>query len=205
MLDFYYAATPNGQQLLMFLEETGLPFRRIPKPAALAMVDHWPADGGEPLPLQESGAILLYLAEKSGFGLPPSLRGRAEARQWLFWHRAFECHGADMAQLCATLDRQLAGRSYLCGEQYSVADIACFPWVSASGCPLSAFPNLARWFHAVSQRPATQRAYGREQQQALLSTPGSGTLKDISYEMSLSVPDPGVDKNCMAALAGVLP
>ncbi len=184
MLDFHYAATPHGQQLLMFLEETGLPFRRIPKPAALALVDHWPADGGAPLPLQEAGAMLLYLADKAGFGLPANMRGRVEARQWLFWQKAFECHGADMAQLCGVLDRQLAERPFLCGDQYSVADIACFPWVSAGGCALSAFPNLARWFHVVSQRPATRRAYGREQH--LLST---------------LVPDPRVDNT----LAAVLP
>lgn len=160
MLDFYYAATPNGQQLLMFLEETGLPFRRMPQRASLAMVDHWPADGGAPLPMHEAGAILLYLAEKSGFGMPAGMRGRAEARQWLFWQKAFECEGNATAALFGELDKHLAERAYLCGEQFSVADIACFPWVSARGAGLAAHPNLARWFHAVSQRPATQRAYG---------------------------------------------
>lgn len=182
MLDFYYVATPQGQQLLMFLEETGLPFRRMPGPAALAMVDHWPADGGDPLPLQEAGAILLYLAEKAGFGMPAGLRGRVEVRQWLLWQKSFECQGNATAALFDALERHLAGRAYLCGDAYSVADIACFPWVSARGTALAAHPKLARWFHAVSQRPATQRAYGRE-----MSTLGSGTNVDI------------------AALAGVLP
>jgi GST-like protein len=167
MLDFYYVATPQGQQVLMFLEETGLPFRRIPQAKALALVDHWPADGGDPLPLQESGAMLAYLAEKAGFGVPACMRGRAEARQWLFWQKAFESKAA--AELFGTLDRQLAERSYLCGEQYSVADMACFPWVSAGGAGLAAHPNLARWFHAVSQRAATLRAYGAPERAAVPS------------------------------------
>ncbi|MGW8393433.1 glutathione binding-like protein [Pseudoduganella sp. HUAS MS19] len=160
MLDFYYVATPQGQQLLMFLEETGLPFQRMPKATALAVVDHWPMDAGQPLPLQESGAMLLYLAEKSGFGLPAAMRAKAQARQWLFWQKNFECRDRETAGLFGALDQQLAGQAYLCGEQYSVADIACFPWVSARGARLAAYPHLARWFHAVSQRPATQRAYG---------------------------------------------
>ncbi|KQV45953.1 MULTISPECIES: glutathione binding-like protein [unclassified Duganella] len=187
MLDFYYVATPQGQQLLMFLEETGLPFRRIPKANSLAMVDHWPMDAGEPLALQESGAMLLYLAEKAGFGLPAGMRARTEARQWLFWQKSFECHGRETAELFSTLDKQLAEQAYLCGEQYSVADIACFPWVSARGAQLAAYPSLARWFHAISQRPATQRAYGRE-----MST----------FAGAPDRPDPEVD---IPALAGVLP
>ncbi|WP_051294055.1 glutathione binding-like protein [Pseudoduganella violaceinigra] len=184
MLDFYYVATPQGQQLLMFLEETGLPFRRIPHAGALAMVDHWPADGGEAQALQEAGAMLLYLAEKPEFGLPATMRGRVEARQWLFWQKSFECQGRQTAELFGTLDRQLAGQPYLCGEAYSVADIACFPWVSARGTALAAHPHLARWFHAVSQRRATQLAYGRE--------------------MSPFLPDPTRDIS-LTALAEVLP
>lgn len=187
MLDFYYVATPQGQQLLMFLEETGLPYRRIPQPQRLAMVDHWPADGGDPLPLQESGAMLLYLAEKSGFGMPTTMRARTAAREWLFWQKAFECQGKTTAELLGVLERQLSQHAYLCGDSYSVADIACFPWISARGQGLSGFPNVARWFHAVSQRPATQRAYGRE-----MST----------FAPAGSPYRPKVD---IAALAGVLP
>lgn len=186
MLDFYYVATPQGQQVLMFLEETGLPFRRIPKPASLAIVDHWPVDAGAPLPLQESGAILLYLAEKAGFGMPPTLRGRNDARQWLFWQKGFECQGKPTAAMFGTLERQLASSSFLCGEQLTVADIACFPWVSARGASLAGYPNLGRWFHAISQRPATKRAYGK-------------VLSEI-------VPDPEADKTCQGDfLAEVLP
>ncbi|WP_342117647.1 glutathione binding-like protein [Pseudoduganella sp. OTU4001] len=188
MLDFYYVDTPQGQQLLMFLEETRLPFRRIPKPTSLALVDHWPADGGEPLPLQDAGAALLYLAEKAGSGIPATMRGRVEARQWLFWQKAFECEGRGTAELFGVLERKLADSAYLCGEQYTVADIACFPWVSTRGAELSAYPSLARWFHAISQRPATQRAYGRQSAEQLLSALGSGT---------------NVDKSCL--LAEVLP
>jgi GSH-dependent disulfide-bond oxidoreductase len=176
MLDFYYVATPQGQQVLMFLEETGLPFRRMPGPASLALVDHWPVDGGDPLPLQEAAAILLYLAEKAGFGMPPSLRGRTDVRQWLFWQKAFECQGNAAAALFGVLERQLAGRAYLCGDHYSVADIACFPWVSARGAALAPFPNLARWFHVVSQRPATRRAYGAPERGA---QPASAALAEV--------------------------
>jgi len=167
MLDFTDDATAQSQQLLMFLEETGLPYRRVPATGALALVDHWPVDGGAPLALHEAGAMLLYLAEKANFGLPAGLRGRQAARQWLFWQKGFACRSQPTAALFATLDRQLTAQAYLCGEQYSVADIACFPWVSARGAALAAYPHLARWFHAVSQRAATRRAYGSESAAAM--------------------------------------
>jgi GST-like protein len=203
MLDLYYAHTPNGQKLLMYLEEAGLQHRRIKvtlskgeqfKPAFLrispnnkipALVDHAPAGGGAPLPMFESGAMLLYLAEKTGVGLPSDPRARAEALQWLFWQMgglgpmagqagyfmvyadeevpfAIARYQKEVARLYGVLDRQLEGRAFIAGSAYSIADMACYPWIvphAAHGQDLAAFPNLSRWFHAVRLRPATVRAY----------------------------------------------
>jgi GST-like protein len=202
MLDFYYAATPNGLKVRLFLEETGLPHRAIPvslskgeqfKPAFLAIspnnkipaiVDHAPADGGEPLSVFESGAILLYLAEKTGRFLPADARGRTEVLQWLFWQMAglgpmagqighfnvyapekvpyaIDRYTRETRRLYGVLDRRLEGREYIAGG-FSIADIACYPWIvphAAHGQRLDDLPNLARWFRAMAARPATVRAY----------------------------------------------
>ncbi|WUR11609.1 glutathione S-transferase N-terminal domain-containing protein [[Empedobacter] haloabium] len=202
MLDLYYAPTPNGQKLRLYLEEAGLPYRLVPvslskgeqfDPAFLriapnnkipALLDHAPADGGAPLPMFESGAMLLYLAEKSGFGLPNSERARNEAVQWLFWQMAglgpmagqagyfcvyapeqvpfaIERYTRELARLYGVLDRHLAGRDWIAGE-YSIADIACYPWIvphAAHQQDLAAFPHVRRWFEAIAGRPATRRAY----------------------------------------------
>jgi GST-like protein len=202
MLDFYYAATPNGLKVRLFLEETGLPHRAIPvslskgeqfKPAFLAIspnnkipaiVDHAPADGGEPLSVFESGAILLYLAEKTGRFLPADVRGRTEVLQWLFWQMAglgpmagqighfnvyapekvpyaIDRYTRETRRLYGVLDRRLEGREYIAGG-FSIADIACYPWIvphAAHGQRLDDLPNLARWFRAMAARPATVRAY----------------------------------------------
>jgi len=203
MIDLYYCATPNGHKMTMFLEETGLAHRIIPvniskgeqfKPEFLAispnnkipaMVDHAPADGGAPLAMFESGAMLMYLAEKTGQLMPADLRGRSEVRQWLFWQvgglgpmagqnghfnvyapekvpYAIERYTKETNRLYGVLDRQLAGGEFVAGGSYSIADIACYPWIvphEAHGQNLDDFPNLKRWFHAVAARPATQRAY----------------------------------------------
>ncbi|AVR97726.1 glutathione S-transferase N-terminal domain-containing protein [Pseudoduganella armeniaca] len=202
MLDLYYAPTPNGQKLRLYLEEAGLPYRLVPvslsrgeqfDPAFLriapnnkipALLDHEPADGGAPLPMFESGAMLLYLAEKTGFGLPARARARQEAVQWLFWQMAglgpmagqagyfrvyapepvpfaIERYTRELARLYGVLDRHLADRDWIAGE-YSIADIACYPWIvphAAHGQALAAFPDLRRWFEAIATRPATRRAY----------------------------------------------
>ncbi len=204
MIDLYYAATPNGLKLTMFLEEAGLAYRRIgvdigageqyaadflrisPNNKIPALVDHAPADGGAPLSLFESGAMLVYLADKSGFGLPPAerLRERAEVLQWLVWQvaglgpmagqighfnvyapetvpYAIERYTRETARLYGVLDRQLAGRDFIAGA-FSIADVACYPWIvphQAHGQALAAFPNVARWFAAMRERPATLRAY----------------------------------------------
>lgn len=204
MIDLYYWTTPNGHKITMFLEETALPYRIVPvnigagaqfEPAFLAIapnnripavVDHAPADGGPPLPVFESGAILLYLAEKTGRLLPSDVRGRIEVTQWLFWQMAglgpmagqnhhfaryapekityaIERYVNETHRLYGVLNKRLADRAYVAGD-YSIADIACYPWIvpyEAQGQRLEDFPHLKRWFEAIRDRPATIRAYGK--------------------------------------------
>ena len=204
MIDLYYWTTPNGHKITMFLEETGLPYRIVAvdigsgaqfEPAFLAIspnnripaiVDHAPLDGGGPPSVFESGAILLYLAEKTGKLLPADLRGRVEATQWLIWQvaglgpmagqnhhfaryaperipYAIERYVKETNRLYGVLNQRLGDRSYLAGE-YSIADIACYPWIvpyQAQGQRLEQFPNLKRWFEGIRERPATVRAYAR--------------------------------------------
>jgi GST-like protein len=202
MIDLYYWTTPNGHKITMFLEETALPYRILPvnigtgaqfDPAFLAIapnnripaiVDHEPKGGGAPLSVFESGAILLYLAEKSGRLLPADLRGRVQVTQWLFWQMAglgpmagqnhhfsryapekipyaIERYVKETNRLYGVLNRRLATQDFLAGE-YSIADIACYPWIvpyEAQGQKLEDFPHLQRWFNAIHDRPATLRAY----------------------------------------------
>lgn len=202
MIDLYYRTTPNGHKITMFLEEAGLPYRIIPvnissgeqfKPEFLAIapnnripaiVDHAPASGGPPVSLFESGAILLYLADKIGrFISPPAeVHGRAEVIQWMFWQMgglgpmagqnhhfsqyaperipyAIERYVKETNRLYGVLDRRLADRAFIAGPNYSIADIAIYPWIVPWGQDLDAFPNLRRWFEAIRTRPATIRAY----------------------------------------------
>ncbi len=203
MIDLYYWPTPNGHKITLFLEEAGLPYRIVPvdigrgaqfAPEFLeiapnnripAIVDHEPADGGPPLSVFESGAILVYLAEKTGRFLPPGGRGRVRTLEWLFWqvgglgpmagqahhflHYAPEpCPYAEkryvdeVGRLYAVLDRRLEKVPFLAGEAYGIADMACYPWIvsyARQNQDLDAFPRLARWFRAIGERPATVRAY----------------------------------------------
>ena len=202
MIDLHYWTTPNGHKVTMLLEETGLPYRVIPvdigkgeqfAPEFLAIapnnripaiVDHDPADGAAPVTLFESGAILLYLAEKSGRFIPADLRGRAETMQWLFWQMgglgpmagqnhhfrnyapekipyAIDRYVNETRRLYGVLDKRLAAREFVAGPAYSIADMASYPWVlpDAQGLDLAQFPHLARWHAAIKARPATVRAY----------------------------------------------
>ena len=203
MIDLYYWTTPNGHKITLFLEETGLPYRIHPinigkdeqfQPHFLkiapnnripAIVDNEPADGGEPLSLFESGAILLYLAEKTGRFIPQDLRGRQEALQWLFWHMgglgpmagqnhhfnrfapekvpyAIQRYVKETARLYGVLDRRLADRAFVAGDDYSIADMAIYPWIVPHAYQeqdLDDFPHVKRWFQAIQARPATVRAY----------------------------------------------
>ena len=202
MIDLYYWTTPNGHKLTMFLEETGLPHRIVPinigkgeqfaadflkiapNNRIPAIVDHAPADGGAPLSLFESGAILLYLADKTGRFIAADLRARNETIQWLFWQMgglgpmagqnhhftqyapqpipyAIERYVKETARLYAVLNKQLADREFIAGD-YSITDMACYPWIvphEKQGQKLDDFPHLQRWFSAIRERPATQRAY----------------------------------------------
>jgi len=203
MIDLYYWTTPNGHKITLFLEESGLPYRIHPvnigkgeqfDPAFLAIspnnripaiVDQAPADGGAPLSVFESGAILQYLAEKTGQFLATDLRGRTETLQWLFWQMgglgpmagqnhhfvqyaperipyAMDRYVKETARLYAVLNKRLADRPFIAGEHYSIADMASYPWVvphQRQLQDLNDFPHLKRWFDGIAERPATQRAY----------------------------------------------
>ena len=203
MIDLYYWPTPNAHKVTLFLEETGLPYTIKPvniftgdqfKPDFLAiapnnrmpaMVDHAPEGGGEPVSLFESGAILLYLAEKTGRFIPGDARGRAEVLQWLFWQMgglgpmlgqnhhfsqyapekidyAIKRYVNETNRLYGVLDRRLADREFVAGPDYTIADMACYPWIvpwEKQGQDLDQHLNLKRWFHAIAERPGTKAAY----------------------------------------------
>lgn len=203
MIDLYYWTTPNGHKITMFLEEAGLPYRVIPidigkgeqfKPDFLsispnnripAIVDTKPAKGSKPISLFESGAILLYLAEKTGKFIPADLAGRAEVLQWLFWQMgglgpmagqnhhfrnysnekiayAIERYTKETNRLYGVLNKRLADRAFVAGDDYSIADMASYPWTVSherQGQDLNDFPHLKRWFETIRARPATIAAY----------------------------------------------
>ncbi|MEH1940352.1 MAG: glutathione binding-like protein [Nostoc sp.] len=202
MIDLYYWTTPNGHKITIFLEEVGLEYTIIPvnigagdqfKPEFLnispnnripAIVDREPADGGAPISVFESGAILLYLAEKTGKLIPQDLRGRTQVLEWLFWQMAglgpmagqnhhFSAYAPEKIEyaikryvnetgrLYGVLNKQLADREFVAGD-YSIADIAAYPWIvphERQSQNLEDFPHLKRWFETIKARPATIRAY----------------------------------------------
>jgi len=202
MIDLYYWPTPNGHKITMFLEETGLKYSIHPvnigtgdqfKPEFLefspnnrmpAMIDQAPADGGAPVKIFESGAILIYLAEKTGKFLPADLRKRFDVIQWLMWQMgglgpmagqnhhfgvyapeklpyAIARYVNETNRLYGVLNKRLADREYVAGD-YSIADMAAYPWVvpyERQGQKLEDFPHLKRWFETIRARPATVRAY----------------------------------------------
>jgi len=203
MIDLHYWPTPNGKKVTILLEECGLPYRIVRcsigegdqfKPEFLAIspnnrmpaiVDHEPADGGPPISVFESGAIMLYLAEKTGRFLPADLRGRSEVVQWLIWQMANqgpklgECghfrrlgpeHGdqsyairrfTDEAnRLYGVMNNRLYDRRYLAGDTYTIADMICYPWSAGwerQGQDIEEFVYFKRWFEELSARPAVQR------------------------------------------------
>jgi GST-like protein len=205
MIDLFYWPTPNGHKITMFLEETDLDYQIVPvdiakgeqfKPDFLAIspnnrmpaiIDQAPLDGGEPISVFESGAILVYLAEKTGQLLPNDIRGRKAALEWLFWQvgglgpmagqnhhfnryapgklpYAIERYVKETNRLYGVLDRRLAAQGYLAGPEYSIADVAAYPWIvpwQLQSQDLTLFPALARWFEKIAARPGTMRAYAR--------------------------------------------
>ncbi len=204
MIDLYYWPTPNGHKITLFLEETGVPYTIIPVDIGKgeqfraeflaispnnrmpAIVDHTPTERGAPISVFESGAILLYLAEKTEQFIAQDLRGRVEVTQWLFWQvgglgpmagqnhhfskyapeklpYAIERYVNETNRLYGILNKRLADRDFIAGA-YSIADMAAYPWIvphEAQGQNLDDFPHLKRWFEAIKARPATQRAYER--------------------------------------------
>ena len=204
MIDLYYWTTPNGHKVTIFLEEAGLPYaikpvniskgeqfdpeflKVSPNNRIPAIVDHDPADGRGPHSVFESGAILQYLAEKTGKLMPADLRGRTEVMQWLFWQMsglgpmlgqnhhfsryapepipyAIERYRKETERLYSVLDQRLQQREFIAGT-YSIADIASYPWIvphARQGIKLEEFPDVKRWFDAVCARPAVIRAYER--------------------------------------------
>ena len=213
MIDLHYWPTPNGHKVTLLLEElaeAGAPLAYTIKPVNIgtgeqfkpdflaiapnnrmpAIVDHAPADGGAPVSVFESGAILLYLAEKTGRFLPTDLRGRTETLEWLFWQMAglgpmtgqyghfnvyapekiayaIDRYTREVQRLLGVLDKRLAGRAFLAGDAYSIADMACYPWISpyrTAPIDLEPYPEIRRWQAVITARPATARAYAITQQ-----------------------------------------
>jgi GST-like protein len=202
MIDLHYWTTPNGHKITMFLEETGLKYKIFPvnigkgeqfKAEFLAispnnripaLIDHAPTGGGAPVAVFESGAMLVYLAEKTGKFLPASGAPRYEVMQWLFWQMgglgpmagqnnhfknyaveklpyAIDRYLREVNRLYGVLNRRLAGRDYIAGD-YSIADMAAYPWIvpwERQGQNIDDFPNIKRWLATIKARPATVRAY----------------------------------------------
>ncbi len=203
MIDIHYWPTPNGKKVTILLEECGLPYKLVPcsigqgdqfKDEFLrispnnrmpALVDHEPADGGEPVSIFESGAMMIYIAEKAGLFYPKDLRGRHEVNQWVIWQMAnqgpktgecghFRRLGDDQGdqsyairrftdevnRLYGVLNNRLYDRRYLAGDEYTIADMISYPWTvgwESQGQDIEEFQYFKRWFEELSARPAVQR------------------------------------------------
>jgi len=207
MIDLYYWPTPNGHKITLFLEETGIPYQIKPvdigagdqfKPEFLAfspnnrmpaIIDHAPADGGESISVFESGAILLYLAEKTGKFLSTDIRKKKTALEWLFWQMggfgpmlgqnhhfaryapekipyAIDRYHRETERLYGVLNKRLEGREFI-ADDYGIADMACYPWAAAHDwhyISLENYPHVQRWHDAIKQRPAVIKAYALGEQ-----------------------------------------
>jgi GST-like protein len=203
MIDLHYWPTPNGKKVTILLEECGLPYRIVPcsigqgdqfKDSFLAicpnnrmpaMVDHEPVDGGDPISVFESGAIMMYVAEKAGRFYPQEIRPRYEVNQWLIWQMANqgpktgECghfrrlkdsegdqsyalrrFTDEVNRIYGVLNNRLFDRRYVAGDEYTIADMVCYPWTvgwESQGQDIDEFPYFKRWFEELSARPAVER------------------------------------------------
>ncbi|MBO6826465.1 MAG: glutathione S-transferase N-terminal domain-containing protein [Sneathiella sp.] len=199
MIDLYYWPTPNGWKVSILLEELGLPYtvhpvnigkgdqfdpeflKIAPNNRMPAIVDHAPEDGGDPISIFESAAIMTYLADKAGQLMPTDTRGRTDVNQWLYWQMgglgpmagqlhhfrlyaqekipyAIERYSNEVARLYGVMEKRLVGRDYLTGD-YTIADIACFPWIARherQKMDLNDYPNLKKWFDRIGARDAVK-------------------------------------------------
>ena len=202
MIDLYYWTTPNGHKITIFLEETGTPYKIFPinigkgeqfakdfltispNNRIPAMIDHAPEGGGAPISVFESGAMLLYLADKTKKFIPQDLRGRTAVIEWLFWQMAnlgpnsgqnnhfsnyaqekipyaMDRYRNEVNRLYGVLNKRLDGREYV-ADDYSIADIAIWPWISRyewQTIDMKQYPNVLRWYLAIANKPATQKGY----------------------------------------------
>jgi GST-like protein len=231
MIDLHYAPTPNGWKITIMLEECGLPYRVVPmqlgrgdqhQPDFLklspngrmpAIVDHAPADGGADIPMFESGAILIYLAEKSGRFMPADIRGRLSVMQWVMWQMgglgpmlgqnghfllyapekipyAIDRYAREAKRLYGVLDAHLAdGRDHIAGD-YSIADMASYPWVvpwKRQSQEIDDFPHLKRWLETIRARPATERAYAIVDRVNPQQAPMSDEAKKILFGQTAAI------------------
>jgi len=205
MIELFYWPTPNGHKITLFLEEAGVEYKisRVDigkgdqfKPDFLkiapnnrmpAIIDHKPAGGGAPISIFESGAILWYLADKTGQFVPKDTRGKVAVSEWLFWQMAglgpmtgqyghfatyapekiayaIDRYTRERQRLLGVLDKQLKGRPFITGDDYTIADMACYPWIdpyTKAPLDLTDFPEVVRWRAAIESRPATRRAYAQ--------------------------------------------
>jgi GST-like protein len=226
MIELYFAPTPNGWKISVMLEECGLSYtvfpvnitrgeqreaefvKLSPNGRIPAIIDRDPADGGEAVSSFESGAILLYLAEKAGRFYPADLRGRYNVMQWLIWQMgglgpmlgqnghfllyapekipyAIDRYGREAIRLYGVLETQLAKTGAFIAGEYSIADIACFPWImthKAQGLSLDYYPHLKRWFAEIRARPQVQKgvALGRSAKRSTLDAKARESLFGIS-------------------------
>jgi GST-like protein len=203
MIDLHYWPTPNGKKVTILLEEAGIPYRIVPcnigrgdqfsseflkmnpNHRMPVMVDHQPADGGEPFAVFESGAIMLYLAEKAGKFYPQDLRGKHRVQEWVIWQMANqgpksgECghfrrlgdkqgdqsyavrrFTDEVNRLYGVLNNRLYESRYLAGDEYTIADMICYPWTvnwQGQGQDIEEFKYFKRWFEDMGARPGVQR------------------------------------------------
>ena len=203
MYDLHYWPTPNGKKLTILLEELGVPYRIVPVHIGRgdqftddflkispnnrmpALVDTTPTGGGKPIGIFESGAIMMYLAEKEGRFWPQDTRGKYEVVQWVMWQMANQGpktgerghfsrvppEQGDQAyaqrrfadethRLYGVMNNRLYDRRYLAGDDYSIADMICYPWTASwklQGIDLDEFKHFKRWFEELSERPAIEK------------------------------------------------